>query len=198
MVDLRRVGFLVEPSSVPIAELEAVAPLGTHTHLCMVCFCARPPDAFADFCFQRYKVDGHGVSVGDPRHPLSICGSCVRTHVEHELAAGKLVVRCPAEGCGRALQTRELATHSATAAYEALVSRIRDAEDGHDQAAVAAALREAATAGVELRCCPKCKVLIEKNQVRSPKPTVALSHSSYILMTYRVVAGLLVDAMLSV
>ena len=164
----------------------------------MVCFCARPPDAFADFCFQRYKVDGHGVSVGDPRHPLSICGSCVRTHVEHELAAGKLVVRCPAEGCGRALQTRELATHSATAAYEALVSRIRDAEDGHDQAAVAAALREAATAGVELRCCPKCKVLIEKNQVRSPKPTVALSHSSYILMTYRVVAGLLVDAMLSV
>ena len=164
MVDLGKVGFLVEPSSIPIAEREAVAALGTHTHVCTVCFCARPPETFTDFCFGRYKVDGHQVNVGEPRHPRSICSSCVRSHVTHELEGGKLVVRCPCEGCGRALQTRELAKHTTKAAYEALVCRIRDAENTNDQASIAAVLREAVSAGVELRRCPKCKVLIEKNQ----------------------------------
>merc|ERR1711871_1068582 len=121
LADLKRVGFLFEPSDTPIAESSAVAMLGTHTHECAVCMQVQGEEAFkSQFCFSTYRVDGHQVKVGEPRHPVTICSSCVKEHVRHELTGGKLTVRCPVEGCGRALQTRELRDHTTGEEYDKL------------------------------------------------------------------------------
>ena len=77
------------------------------------------------------------------------------------LTQGKISVRCPFDGCGRALQTRELKDHVDGKVYAQLLESLRVAEEEHDVAEIAAAL---GGMDMQLRHCPKCRVLIEKNR----------------------------------
>eukprot|EP01050_Picozoa_sp_SAG11_P011910 SAG11_NODE_1294_length_5278_cov_2.485229_2_plen_509_part_00 len=78
-----------------------------------------------------------------------------------QLAQGKISVRCPFDGCGRALQTRELQDHVSNRMYQKLLESLREAEEAHDAVDIAAAL-----GGLpgEVRRCPRCRVPIEKNR----------------------------------
>jgi hypothetical protein len=46
--------------------------------------------------------------VSGPRHPGTVCAPCLRRHAATAIRSGQLFVTCPAEGCGRSLQTLEL------------------------------------------------------------------------------------------
>ena len=75
------------------------------------------------------------------------------------LDGAALFVRCPIEGCGRALQVRELRGVVPPDTYRLLMSRLKEAEaavEADDGGALAAA-------GLRLRHCPGCNVRIEKN-----------------------------------
>lgn len=165
VVDLLQESFTIEPSALPVATMSAATEgLGTFTHECVVCMTTQARRQMADFCFTSYRVGAHDEDRGEPRHTPQICEPCMKMHVQSYLGEGKLAVRCPVEGCGRSLQTRELRHHATPEAYEKLIERLREAEEAHvnaDQAAVAA---QGAAAGLELRMCPVCGVLIEKNK----------------------------------
>ena len=107
------------------------------------------------------RATGHEIDIGEPRHPLSVCGTCLRTHISMALTQGKICVRCPFDGCGRALQTRELKDHVSQGVYQGLLEALRAAEEEHDVTEITAAL---AGFSRELRHCPRCRVLIEKNE----------------------------------
>jgi hypothetical protein len=173
LVDLHREPFLVEPSPLPVSQPGALAPPGTYTHVCAVCLTAKADSQFVEFCYAHYRVDGHEVDVAEPRHPLSVCGGCLRTHAASQLGAGKISVRCPASGCGRALQTRELRHHTSAAEFQKLLDSLRAAEQQHDVQEVSAALG----GNVELRHCPQCRVLIEKNRGCSHMRCYRCDHS---------------------
>ena len=165
VVVLTQEKFLVEPSGLPVATLAAATEsVGTFTHECAVCMCTRTRRQMADFCFTSYRVGAHDEDRGEPRHTPQVCESCMKMHVESYLSEGKLAVRCPVEGCGRSLQTRELRQHATPEAYEKLIERLREAEDAHASADAAIAAAQGAAAGLELRMCPACGVLIEKNK----------------------------------
>ena len=102
-------------------------------------------------------------SMANPRHPNTMCHTCLGRHVEVRLESGKLFVVCPFEDCGRTLQTAEVKTFAKPAAYDKLIERLREAEEAAYADSGGAADR-AALAGLELRLCPKCKVRIEKNE----------------------------------
>ena len=129
-----------------------------------MCWSCQPVDGhFAEFCFAHYAVDGHRSEISNPRHPRTVCKTCLTQHVAAGLEAGKLSVPCPAEGCGRTLQTGEVRKHTSAESYMKLLERIRDAEQALGSEAAAAAIAVAAAAGLELRSCPRCQVPIEKN-----------------------------------
>ena len=165
VVDMQKEKFTCEPSALPLAAMGAATEsVGTFTHVCAVCMCTHSRRQMADFCFTAYRVGAHDEDRGESRHPPQICVGCMRRHVALSLDEGKLAVRCPVEGCGRSLQTRELKEHATAASYEALLERLQAAEDAHDGAEARAAAAEGEAAGLELRQCPRCKVLIEKNK----------------------------------
>ena len=166
LINLKQVPCLLRPgtSALPVAESTVIAEAGTHTHQCQVCWSTLLLDDFVDFCFKQYRVDGHETDIGSPRHPYTVCRSCLRHHVAISLDGGKLSVRCPVEGCGRALQTGELRSHTSTSSYIGLMERIRAAEEAMDSEARAAQAVALSAAGLELRSCPRCGILIEKNQ----------------------------------
>ena len=64
------------------------------------------------------------------------------------------------------LQTGELLKHAGTQRYGRLMEDIQDAEKAPDSEALLASLDVAAVAGLELRECPRCSILMEK--VRQP------------------------------
>ena len=71
------------------------------------------------------------------------------------MRSGRLFVKCPAEGCGRSLQTLELKDTLPGKDYELLVTRLQEAEDSVEGGYIP---------GLELRYCPKCHVKMEKNE----------------------------------
>ena len=166
LINLKQVPCVLRPgtSALPVAEPTVLADAGTHTHQCQVCWSSLLQDDFVDFCFRQYRVDGHETDITSPRHPHTVCHSCLRQHVASSLEGGRLSVRCPVEGCGRALQTGELRSHTSTAAYTCLMERIRAAEEALDSEARAAQAVALSATGLELRSCPRCGILIEKNQ----------------------------------
>jgi hypothetical protein len=174
LLDLRQNPFLVEPSPLPISQLTSLASLGTHCFECAICLTSKPKTACKPFCYARYHVDGHEIDIGEPRHPLTVCDACLCRHITVALTQGKISVRCPVEGCGRALQTRELKDHVDGKLYTKLLESLRAAEEEHDVAEIAAALD---SASMELRHCPRCRVLIEKNHGCSSMRCYRCDHS---------------------
>ena len=64
---------------------------------------------FGSFCFRTFRVTGDSTTISDPRHVNEVCAACLAAHCKANLrGTGQLFVRCPAEGCGRSLQTLEL------------------------------------------------------------------------------------------
>jgi hypothetical protein len=71
-------------------------------------FFVQPRDDFASFCFANFRIAGHEHRVENPRHPGAVCPPCLKQHCAAAIRSGRLFVKCPAEGCGRSLQTLEL------------------------------------------------------------------------------------------
>jgi len=139
---------------------------GTFLLACRVCFETKEFTKYTKrFCFQHIHITGDHKQLQDPRHPRIICGDCVEQHAKAALSSGKLYVKCPAEGCGRSLQTIELEQIVDRATYNKLVSRISEAEALQESSAESASnIQAMLDAGLELRQCPRCRVIIEKNE----------------------------------
>jgi len=164
MLDLGRVAFVgsCAAQGVTLNPLYTLAQPGSHLKYCQVCFEGMERRALPDFCFAHVRITGDSEQISDPRHPESICRTCLRRHCEAGLEGGRLFVQCPFPGCGRALQIRELKSHLAENVFAGLLERLTEAEaqeEANQQEEAAAEL-----AGLELRRCPKCRVRIEKNQ----------------------------------
>jgi hypothetical protein len=72
-----------------------------------ICYTAPHPHCCACFDFSA-KVTGDGTDLGPQRHPHTICRPCMDMWCTSELREGGLAVHCPAYGCDRILQIREL------------------------------------------------------------------------------------------
>ena len=120
----------------------------------------KAPGAFAEFCFRTFRITGDSKTIAGPRHPNTVCPPCLKSHAEAAIKGGRLFVRCPAEGCGRSLQTLELKTSLSAGSYATLVARLKESEATMAEAGEC----EAHPLGLELRMCPKCSVRIEKNE----------------------------------
>ena len=70
--------------------------------------------------------------VNGPRHENSVCSACLEAHAVGALRGGRLFVACPAEGCGRSLQTLELRAVVPAADYDLLVERLREVNAGDE------------------------------------------------------------------
>eukprot|EP00036_Acanthoecidae_sp_10tr_P007548 CAMPEP_0182922440 /NCGR_PEP_ID=MMETSP0105_2-20130417/4796_1 /TAXON_ID=81532 ORGANISM="Acanthoeca-like sp., Strain 10tr" /NCGR_SAMPLE_ID=MMETSP0105_2 /ASSEMBLY_ACC=CAM_ASM_000205 /LENGTH=1067 /DNA_ID=CAMNT_0025060055 /DNA_START=175 /DNA_END=3375 /DNA_ORIENTATION=+ len=150
----------IEPLAVPHTEARAIASFRQHFATCKVCLeIKRKPD-FSDFCFETFRVSGDGLHIASPRHPGSVCRECLSTHCDVALRSGQLYVSCPAEDCGRNLQTMELQKFVPPSAFEKLLSGLRDVEVNGARAFKT----QGDLAGLDLRGCPKCAAAIEKNQ----------------------------------
>ena len=173
--DIVNYNMTCEVSSRPVSNASQVCfAVGTFMKDCLACYeCmsirpgsgpANRGSAFASYCHRTIISSAEsGHSMANPRHPNTMCHTCLGRHVEVRLGSGKLFVVCPFEGCGRTLQTAEVKTFAKPEAYDKLIERLREAEESAYSDASGAADR-AALAGLELRLCPKCKVRIEKNQ----------------------------------
>jgi len=141
---------------------QVLAPVAAHFGECGVCYESQPFTAFAEFCFKEFRVTGDSMETAGPRHPRTICRSCLCLHARSAVRAGKLYVRCPSVACGRSLQTLELQSLMSASDYLSLIAALRDAESA--AAAGENAQDLAAPEGLELRLCPRCHVRIEKNE----------------------------------
>ena len=126
----------------------------------------------------------------DPRHPTTVCRPCFKGYVEREIQSAKLYVKCPC--CPRALQTRELRGIVGDELHMQLVRRIAEAEQAHvDADAVRpqnlsltcvsteshrSVLQVALARKLDLRRCPECSTIIEKNEGKKHRPLGSISH----------------------
>lgn len=161
--------------SVPMYPMSYLCAPATYIRDCQVCFerfrgpplglnsspfrnkdpkFARNP---ALFCFQHYHITGDGRDIRNPRHPGTLCSSCLHRHSEMMLKEGKLFVRCPAPGCGRSLFTGEIKKIVNDELYEKLITSLKEVEAKNEQ-------DYDFPEGMQLKLCPKCNVRIEKNE----------------------------------
>jgi hypothetical protein len=156
---LRQLSFMCQGANCPVESSDLIAPVGTHLLQCLTCMEARPDRLFATFCYRDYRVTGDSERKEGARHPTTICISCFKGYVEREIATAKLFVKCPC--CPRALQTRELRGVVKNDMYMQLVRRIAAAEQAHgddDDETIRLAKK------LDLRRCPQCNTIIEKNE----------------------------------
>jgi hypothetical protein len=116
-------------AEVPLSSALCLSPLNTFLRECSVCYTSLDHQSFANFCFREYRITGGGESIKNPRHPATVCRTCLQQHAHVALGDGKLFVPCPVEGCGRTLQTRELRDIVQAEVFATLLERIREAEE---------------------------------------------------------------------
>jgi hypothetical protein len=157
MVDLRQHCFVTSALALPVERASVIAPVGTHLLQCLSCCEECPPSRFAnEFCYQEYRVTGDSERKRGARHTLTLCKQCFKDYVAREIRTAKLYVKCPC--CPRSLQTRELRRLVKPEMYTALLERIAAAEKAHVDADTLALAQS-----LDLRRCPQCSTIIEKN-----------------------------------
>ena len=75
------------------------------------------------YCYANIRISGDSEDMSNPRHSKDICRDCLVTHATTAVNDGRLFVSCPAEGCGRTLQTRELREILPPRVFENLVGQ---------------------------------------------------------------------------
>ena len=129
LVNASQRNIAVSIGRVPIAHRHCLAAPRTFLRECAVCFNdSLEWSMFANFCFKKFRVLGDSEEISDPRHPGTICQSCLATHAATYLGEGRLFVPCPAEGCGRSLQTREVKDIVDPVEYDGLIQRLKESE----------------------------------------------------------------------
>lgn len=134
-------------------------PAALYFQECAVCDRLCTEEDFATFCYRTFRVTPHGTDASDPRHSNTICNECFKQHCSLPILEGKLYVPCPAEGCGRSLQTLELQDTLSPNLYAQLVTSLREMESASGEESVTDG-----TDGLELKLCPQCQARIEKNE----------------------------------
>jgi hypothetical protein len=161
MVDLLQEDLRISPTRIPVANAQCFDPLHMRFGKCTVCLNFVVKAEFPSFCYRDFRISGDGAVMNSPRHPNSVCQGCMRMHCDIALSSGQLFVPCPAEGCGRTLQTMELQNLvSRPAIYAKLLSGLKDVELSGSRAFSCLA----DLAGLDLRQCPTCAAAIEKNE----------------------------------
>lgn len=152
-------GMNIYPTRFEVTLPTAVEHIQSKFQQCKVCFDFKPRASYPEFCFTQFFVTGDRFLKNHPRHPLEVCGGCLKSHCEIALSSGQLFVPCPAETCGRNLQTMELQPHVKKRTYETLLAGLRDVETAGSRAFTSAT----EIAGLTLKKCPKCAAAIEKD-----------------------------------
>eukprot|EP00035_Acanthoeca_spectabilis_P024261 m.453051 g.453051 ORF g.453051 m.453051 type:complete len:1092 (+) comp20430_c0_seq1:169-3444(+) len=160
LMDVPDKGLAVDATNVPLCTPDAADPLERWFAECTVCMEMKRKDAYGPFCYREFRISGDGAQMSGPRHPNKVCSDCLSMHCEVALGSGQLYALCPAEGCGRPLQTMELRSIVHQNTYSGLLAKLRLVEESGERAFESA--RD--LAGLDLRACPQCAAAIEKNE----------------------------------